>query len=93
MTALIPKKEGTMTLSDSTLTDTGRVTLGWNPTHTVATVLLDRPTKLNALTPEMLDELFDCLRTVHDSEARVMVCAEPVTRLSVWVPTSTASRR
>ena len=73
MTALIPKQEGPMTLSDSTLTDTGRITLGWNPTHTVATVLLDRPTKLNALTPEMLDELFDCLRTVHDSEARVMV--------------------
>lgn len=62
-----------MTISDSTLTDTGRVTLGWNPTHTVSTVLLDRPTKLNALTPEMLHELFDCLRTVHDSEARVMV--------------------
>ena len=29
--------------------------------------------KLNALTLEMLDELFDCLRTVHDSDARVMV--------------------
>ena len=44
-----PIKKALMTLSDSTLTDNGRVTLGWNPTHTVATVLLDRPTKLNAL--------------------------------------------
>jgi enoyl-CoA hydratase len=62
-----------MTLSDSTITDTGQVTLGWNPPHSVATVLLDRPAKLNALTPEMLHQLFDCVRTVHDSEARVLV--------------------
>ena len=62
-----------MTNSHSLTTDAGRVTLGWNPAHTVATVLIDRPAKLNALTPELLDELYSCLRMVHDSDARVVV--------------------
>jgi len=39
----------------------------------VATVLLDRPGKLNALTPEMLDALDDALVTVARSHARAVV--------------------
>jgi enoyl-CoA hydratase len=39
----------------------------------VATVVLDRPSKLNALTPEMLDALDRALAAVADSDARVVV--------------------
>ncbi|MFC4468413.1 enoyl-CoA hydratase/isomerase family protein [Streptomyces xiangluensis] len=39
----------------------------------VATILLDRPAKLNALTPEMLDDLEAELRTVAAGDARVVV--------------------
>ncbi|MCA0251129.1 MAG: enoyl-CoA hydratase/isomerase family protein [Actinobacteria bacterium] len=39
----------------------------------VATIALDRPAKLNALTPEMLEQLFDLLGDVRRSEARVVV--------------------
>ena len=37
----------------------------------IATLLLDRPAKLNALTPEMLDALDDALAKLRDSDARV----------------------
>ncbi len=39
----------------------------------IATVLLDRPAKLNALTPEMLDELDAVLARVRAGDARVVV--------------------
>ena len=39
----------------------------------VATVLLDRPAKLNALTPEMFDALGAVLESVRRSDARVVV--------------------
>jgi enoyl-CoA hydratase len=39
----------------------------------VATITLDRPAKLNALTPEMLDALGDAVATVRSSTARVVV--------------------
>lgn len=39
----------------------------------VATITLDRPAKLNALTPEMLDALGDAVATVRGSTARVVV--------------------
>ncbi|WP_328665492.1 enoyl-CoA hydratase/isomerase family protein [Streptomyces sp. NBC_00322] len=39
----------------------------------VTTILLDRPAKLNALTPEMLDGLEAALRTAAASDARVVV--------------------
>jgi enoyl-CoA hydratase len=68
-----PDQESPMTISDSTITDAGRVTLAWDSAQTVATVLIDRPAKLNALTLELLDELFSCLLMVHDSDARVVV--------------------
>lgn len=42
----------------------------------VATVILDRPAKLNALTPAMLDELERCARAIDaDRELRVVVLA------------------
>jgi enoyl-CoA hydratase len=39
----------------------------------IATLLLDRPSKLNALTPEMLDELETSLNKVAHSDARVVL--------------------
>jgi enoyl-CoA hydratase len=39
----------------------------------VATILLDRPAKLNALTPEMLDALGAAVESVRRSDARVVV--------------------
>jgi len=39
----------------------------------VATVLIDRAEKLNALTPELLDHLHDAVRTVSRSDVRVVV--------------------
>jgi enoyl-CoA hydratase len=59
-----------MTAADTTV-DSGSV--GVTHEGAVATILLDRPAKLNALTPEMLDELGDALASVARSEARVVV--------------------
>jgi enoyl-CoA hydratase len=67
------RQESIMALTESTAAHAGQVSVSWNDTRTVATLLLDRPTKLNALTPEMLDALLDQLRALNDSDARVLL--------------------
>lgn len=52
-------------------TDTGAI--GVDHDGPVTTIRLDRPAKLNALTPEMLDELGTALAEVGRSDARVVV--------------------
>jgi enoyl-CoA hydratase len=49
----------------------GRVTLAVQ--ESVATITLDRPSKLNALNPKMLDELKQAVADVADSDARVLI--------------------
>jgi enoyl-CoA hydratase len=51
----------------------GTVIVRWNAEGTVATVVIDRAAKLNALTLGMLDELYQLLRTIDTSDARVVV--------------------
>lgn len=53
--------------------DTGRVAVTWERANKVATVLIDRPRKLNALSLELLDELYPRLREVNDSDAQVVL--------------------
>jgi enoyl-CoA hydratase len=67
------RQESIMALTESTAAHAGQVSVSWNDTRTVATLLLDRPTKLNALTPEMLDALLDQLRALNDSDAKVLL--------------------
>jgi enoyl-CoA hydratase len=55
----------------TTQTDTGAVRV--SRVAQVATILLDRPAKLNALTPEMLDALGSAVDSVQRSDARVVV--------------------
>lgn len=54
-------------------TTEGTVELRWNDACTVVTVHIDRATKLNALTLDMLDEFYRQLRIIDASEARVVV--------------------
>lgn len=51
----------------------GTVTTQWNAAGTVATLVIDRAAKLNALTLNMLDELYRQLRIINSSDARVVV--------------------
>jgi enoyl-CoA hydratase len=51
----------------------GAVLLNWNPDGTVATIILDRPRKLNALSLEMLAALDGHLESVRNSAAQVVV--------------------
>lgn len=62
-----------MTVTTPQTADTGTVSISWNKTRTVAALLLDRPAKLNALTPEMLDAMLGHLHTVEKSDARVLL--------------------
>jgi enoyl-CoA hydratase/carnithine racemase len=55
----------------ATTVETGAVQLSHD--GDVATITLERPTKLNALTPEMLDALDTAIATVRGSTARVVV--------------------
>jgi len=48
-------------------------TVGLKVDGDVATVLLDRPDKLNALTPEMLDALQEAIAAADRSDARVVI--------------------
>jgi len=61
----------TQTTVDSGTADSGAVRVSHD--GEVATILLDRPAKLNALTPEMLDELGAVVASVGRSDARVVV--------------------
>lgn len=72
MTTHTPTEESQMNATESP-PDTGRMVVGWDREDAVATVLIDRPRKLNALTLEMLDSLYAELRVINDSEARAVV--------------------
>ncbi|MFC9761053.1 enoyl-CoA hydratase/isomerase family protein [Rhodococcus jostii] len=51
----------------------GRIDVSWDRAGRVATVLIDRPRKLNALTLELLDHLYAELRAVENSDAQVVL--------------------
>jgi enoyl-CoA hydratase/carnithine racemase len=51
----------------------GAVLLNWNPGRTVATITLDRPRKLNALSLGMLAALENHVTSVRDSAAQAVV--------------------
>jgi enoyl-CoA hydratase len=51
----------------------GAVLLAWNPDRTVATITLDRPRKLNALSLGMLAALASHVESVRDSAAQAVV--------------------
>ncbi len=55
---ITPRTEGSVTVSER---------------DGVATVLIDRADKLNALTPELLDALYDAVRVLSRSDARVVL--------------------
>jgi enoyl-CoA hydratase len=57
--------------ASATPTAPGRITLAVQAS--VATITLDRPSKLNALTPEMLDDLNRAVADVADSDARLLI--------------------
>jgi 1,4-dihydroxy-2-naphthoyl-CoA synthase len=60
----------------------------------IATVTLDRPAKLNSLTPAMLDELERCARSFDaDPAVRVVVLTGPARRPSASARTSTNGPR
>ena len=54
-------------------TDTGRIAVSYSHEGRVATVLIDRPRKLNALTLELLDDLYTELRAIEHSDAQVVL--------------------
>ncbi|RZL84133.1 MAG: enoyl-CoA hydratase/isomerase family protein [Rhodococcus sp. (in: high G+C Gram-positive bacteria)] len=54
-------------------TDAGRIDVSWDRDGRVATVLIDRPRKLNALTLELLDDLYTELRAVEHSDAQMVL--------------------
>ncbi|MFF2113077.1 enoyl-CoA hydratase/isomerase family protein [Rhodococcus koreensis] len=72
MTATTPTEDHHMTPTD-VRTDTGRITVRYSHEGRMATVLIDRPRKLNALTLELLDDLYTELRAIEHSDARVVV--------------------
>jgi enoyl-CoA hydratase len=51
----------------------GRITVHRERSGAVARIVIDRPRKLNALTLELLDELYTALRDVENSDARVVL--------------------
>ena len=51
----------------------GTVTVHCNPAGTVATVVVDRAGRLNALTLDMLEQLYQHLRAIDTSDVRVVV--------------------
>ncbi|RVW06002.1 enoyl-CoA hydratase/isomerase family protein [Rhodococcus spongiicola] len=53
--------------------DAGRITVTHSRDGRVATVLIDRPRKLNALTLELLNDLYSELRTIDHSDAQVVL--------------------
>ncbi|MFC9556673.1 enoyl-CoA hydratase/isomerase family protein [Rhodococcus sp. NPDC056960] len=54
-------------------TDTGRIAVNYSHEGRVATVLIDRPRKLNALSLELLDDLYTELRAIEHSDAQVVL--------------------
>lgn len=54
------------------LNDPGKITVNWRYDGRVATVLIDRPRKLNALTLELVDDLYSELLTIERSDAQVV---------------------
>jgi enoyl-CoA hydratase/carnithine racemase len=57
----------------TTTTTAGAVLLNWNPAGTVATITLDRPRKLNALSLDMLAALGAHMELLRESAAQVVV--------------------
>jgi enoyl-CoA hydratase len=53
--------------------DVGSVELLFTHNQQIATVMLDRPAKLNALTPEMLEQMRAAIAEIRGSEAEVVV--------------------
>ncbi|MFC9840584.1 enoyl-CoA hydratase/isomerase family protein [Rhodococcus sp. NPDC127530] len=51
----------------------GRIDVNWDRAGRVATILIDRPRKLNALTLELLDDLYTELRAIENSDAQVVL--------------------
>ncbi|MEV0946518.1 enoyl-CoA hydratase/isomerase family protein [Rhodococcus sp. NPDC049939] len=61
-----------MNTSESS-SDAGQITVTHTRGGRVATVLIDRPGKLNALTLELLDDLYSALRAIDHSDAQVVL--------------------
>lgn len=57
----------------TTVVDPGTVTFAVDPDTLVGTITLDRPSKLNAFTPRMLEELEEAARQADRSGARVVL--------------------
>ena len=72
MTATTPTEDHHMNSTD-VRTDTGRIAVSYSHEGRVATVLIDRPRKLNALTLELLDDLYTELRAIEHSDAQVVL--------------------
>ncbi|AHK30855.1 enoyl-CoA hydratase/isomerase family protein [Rhodococcus opacus] len=72
MTATTPTEEHRMNSTD-VHTDTGRIAVSYTHEGRVATVLIDRPRKLNAVTLELLDDLYTELRAVENSDAQLVL--------------------
>jgi enoyl-CoA hydratase len=60
-------------MSDQTAANVGSVGLSFDADGQIATLMLDRPAKLNALTPEMLDQMRAALVLIQDRGAQVVV--------------------
>jgi enoyl-CoA hydratase len=59
--------------STAAASEDGRITVHQERSGAVARIVIDRPRKLNALTLELLDELYRALRDVENSDARVVL--------------------
>jgi enoyl-CoA hydratase/carnithine racemase len=68
-----PPTRASTGLAPTTPGDTAEGTVRAGIDGDVATLLVDRPDKLNALTPEMLNTLGAALGTIADSDARVVL--------------------
>jgi enoyl-CoA hydratase len=65
-------------MSDQTAVNSGSVELSFDDDRRIATVMLDRPAKLNALTPEMLEQIRAAVSNVATSGAElVIIRAQP----------------
>jgi enoyl-CoA hydratase len=60
-------------MSDQTSVDSGSVELSFDADRHVATIMLDRPAKLNALTPEMLEQIRAAVAKIQVTDVEVVV--------------------